>query len=106
MRRLLLSGCLCTLAVLSAAALCAGLPWLVGSSSISASGASRRVAELFGKADGAMCNSGSSALYLALELLDLPRGAEVVTCALTWNSQRPFSRLLAGFFSPPKDTQE
>ena len=28
-----------------------------------------RVAELFGKASGVMCNSGSSALYLAVELL-------------------------------------
>ncbi len=33
-----------------------------------------------------MCNSGSSALYLALELLDLPPGAEVVTCALTFST--------------------
>ena len=42
----------------------------------------REVAARFGKAHGVMCNSGSSALYLALELLDLPPGAEVVTCAL------------------------
>ena len=33
-----------------------------------------------------MCNSGSSALYLAVELLDLPPGAEVVTCALTFST--------------------
>ena len=46
----------------------------------------RQVAALFGKARGVMCNSGSSALYLALELLDLPRGAEVVTCALTFST--------------------
>ena len=46
----------------------------------------RQVAALFGKARGVMCNSGTSALYLALELLDLPRGAEVVTCALTFSS--------------------
>src|SRR5690242_3817619 len=31
----------------------------------------RRVAALSGKAYGVMCNSGSSALYLAVELLDL-----------------------------------
>src|SRR3954468_13195806 len=46
----------------------------------------REVATLFGKARGVMCNSGSSALYLALELLRLPRGAEVVTCALTFST--------------------
>jgi CDP-6-deoxy-D-xylo-4-hexulose-3-dehydrase len=46
----------------------------------------RQVAALFGKQHGVMCNSGSSALYLALELLDLPRGAEVVTCALTFST--------------------
>ncbi|HUP76100.1 MAG TPA: DegT/DnrJ/EryC1/StrS family aminotransferase [Acidimicrobiales bacterium] len=46
----------------------------------------RQVAALFGKSRGVMCNSGSSALYLALELLDLPRGAEIVTCALTFST--------------------
>jgi CDP-4-dehydro-6-deoxyglucose reductase, E1 len=46
----------------------------------------REVAALTGKARGVMCNSGSSALYLALELLDLPKGAEIVTCALTFST--------------------
>ena len=46
----------------------------------------RSVARLFGKASGVMCNSGSSALYLAVELLGLPRGAEVITCALTFST--------------------
>ena len=46
----------------------------------------RRVAELFGKAGGVMCNSGSSALYLAVELLDLPPGAEVITSPLTFST--------------------
>jgi CDP-6-deoxy-D-xylo-4-hexulose-3-dehydrase len=46
----------------------------------------RQVASLFGKARGVMCNSGSSALYLALELLELPPGSEVVTCALTFST--------------------
>ncbi len=49
-------------------------------------GMERQVAELFGKAHGVMVNSGSSALYLALELLGLPPGAEVVTCALTFST--------------------
>jgi CDP-6-deoxy-D-xylo-4-hexulose-3-dehydrase len=46
----------------------------------------RAVARLFGKAQGVMCNSGSSALYLAVELLGLPRGSEVITCALTFST--------------------
>jgi CDP-6-deoxy-D-xylo-4-hexulose-3-dehydrase len=46
----------------------------------------REVAARFGKRHGVMCNSGSSALYLALELLDLAPGAEVVTCALTFST--------------------
>jgi CDP-6-deoxy-D-xylo-4-hexulose-3-dehydrase len=43
-----------------------------------------RIAELFAKRHGVMVNSGSSALDLATELLALPRGAEVVTPALTF----------------------
>jgi CDP-6-deoxy-D-xylo-4-hexulose-3-dehydrase len=46
----------------------------------------RRVAELFGKRSGIAVNSGSSALYLAVELLDLPPGAEVVTSVLTFST--------------------
>ena len=44
------------------------------------------VAALFGKRRGVMCNSGSSALYLAVELLDLPRGAEIITSPLTFST--------------------
>src|SRR6476620_7050055 len=33
-----------------------------------------------------MCNSGSSALYLAVELLDLPAGSEVLTSPLTFST--------------------
>jgi CDP-6-deoxy-D-xylo-4-hexulose-3-dehydrase len=43
-----------------------------------------RVAALFAKQHGIMVNSGSSANYLAVELLDLPRGSEVITPALTF----------------------
>jgi CDP-6-deoxy-D-xylo-4-hexulose-3-dehydrase len=46
----------------------------------------QRVADLFGKRRGIMCNSGSSALYLAVELLDLPPGAEVATSVLTFST--------------------
>ena len=46
----------------------------------------RKIAELFGKRLGIMCNSGSSALYLAVELLGLSPGDEVVTSAVTFST--------------------
>ena len=46
----------------------------------------RQVAALFGKAAGVMVNSGSSALYLAVELLGLEPGTEVLTCGLTFST--------------------
>src|SRR3712207_1711098 len=45
-----------------------------------------RVAELLGKRRGVMCNSGSSALYLAVEVLELQPGDEVVTAAVTFST--------------------
>jgi CDP-6-deoxy-D-xylo-4-hexulose-3-dehydrase len=44
------------------------------------------VAELFGKRRGVMCNSGSSALYLAVELLGLQPGDEIITPAVTFST--------------------
>ncbi len=46
----------------------------------------QRVASLFGKAAGLAVNSGSSALYVAVELLDLPAGSEVLTSVLTFST--------------------
>jgi CDP-6-deoxy-D-xylo-4-hexulose-3-dehydrase len=46
----------------------------------------REVAARFGKRHGVMCNSGSSALYLAVELLGLAPGDEVITPALTFST--------------------
>ena len=46
----------------------------------------RRVAELFGMSRGIMVNSGSSALYLAVELLDLDPGDEIITSAVTFST--------------------
>jgi CDP-6-deoxy-D-xylo-4-hexulose-3-dehydrase len=46
----------------------------------------RLVAEAFGKRRGVMCNSGSSALYLAVELLGLEPGDEVLTSAVTFST--------------------
>src|SRR5690242_8326947 len=44
------------------------------------------IAELFGKRRGVMCNSGSSALYLAVEVLGLEPGDEVITSAVTFST--------------------
>lgn len=44
----------------------------------------RKIAETFGKAHGVMVNSGSSALFLSVEILDIPNGMEVITPALTF----------------------
>lgn len=44
------------------------------------------VAELFGKRRGIMVNSGSSALYVAVELLGLVPGDEVLTSPLTFST--------------------
>lgn len=46
----------------------------------------RLVAAVFGKRHGVMVNSGSSALYLAVELLALEPGDEVLTPALTFST--------------------
>lgn len=46
----------------------------------------RSVAKLFGKAHGIMVNSGSSANLLAIEVLDLPAGSEVITPVLTFST--------------------
>ncbi|HMO77673.1 MAG TPA: aminotransferase class I/II-fold pyridoxal phosphate-dependent enzyme [Candidatus Paceibacterota bacterium] len=43
-----------------------------------------KIAKLFGKKYGVMVNSGSSANLLAFELLNLPKGSEVITPALTF----------------------
>lgn len=45
-----------------------------------------QVAKLSGKEYGVMCNSGSSALYVAVELLGLPAGSEVITSPLTFST--------------------
>ncbi|MBS3082024.1 aminotransferase class I/II-fold pyridoxal phosphate-dependent enzyme [Candidatus Pacearchaeota archaeon] len=42
------------------------------------------IATIFGKKHGVMVNSGSSANLLALEILNLPAGSEVITPALTF----------------------
>ncbi|MEK7184909.1 MAG: aminotransferase class I/II-fold pyridoxal phosphate-dependent enzyme, partial [Patescibacteria group bacterium] len=43
-----------------------------------------RIAEMFGKKYAVMVNSGSSANLLALEILNLPQGSEVITPILTF----------------------
>jgi CDP-4-dehydro-6-deoxyglucose reductase, E1 len=48
--------------------------------------AEKTVAELVGKRHGVMVDSGSAALFLAVELLDLPKGSEVITSPLTFST--------------------
>jgi len=43
-----------------------------------------KIAKTFDKDFGVMVNSGSSALYLVVEALNLPKGSEVITPALTF----------------------
>ncbi len=45
-----------------------------------------KIAKMFGKKFGVMVNSGSSANLLAFELLNLPKGSEVITPALTFGT--------------------
>ena len=44
----------------------------------------RKISKEFSKEFGIMVNSGSSALYLTIESLNLPKGSEVITPALTF----------------------
>ncbi len=46
----------------------------------------KKISKLFDKKYGLMVNSGSSALMLALESLELPVGSEVITPALTFST--------------------
>ena len=46
----------------------------------------RRVAAMFDKRYGVMTNSGTSALYLAVELLDLPKGSEILTSIMSFSA--------------------
>ncbi len=46
----------------------------------------QKISALFGKKYGVMVNSGSSANLLALRLLNLPKGAEIITPVLTFST--------------------
>ena len=46
----------------------------------------KKIAKLFNKKYGLMVNSGSSAIMLAMESLNLPEGSEVITPALTFST--------------------
>jgi CDP-6-deoxy-D-xylo-4-hexulose-3-dehydrase len=46
----------------------------------------KKIAQLFNKKYGLMVNSGSSAIMLAMEALNLPDGSEVITPALTFST--------------------
>src|SRR5690242_9570537 len=72
-------------------------------------GMEKRVAELFGKRRGVMCNSGSSALYLAVEVLDLDPGDEIVTSPVTFSTDiAPMVRkgIVPAFVDVTRDTYQ
>ncbi len=46
----------------------------------------KKVAKIFNKKFGLMVNSGSSSIMLAMEVLNLPRGSEIITPALTFGT--------------------
>ncbi len=46
----------------------------------------KKVAKKFNKKYGLMVNSGSSAIMLAMEVLNLPKGSEIITPALTFGT--------------------
>tara|TARA_Y100000748_G_C15237620_1_gene387724 strand:- start:89 stop:553 length:465 start_codon:yes stop_codon:yes gene_type:complete len=46
----------------------------------------KKIAKLFSKKYGLMVNSGSSALMLAMETLNIPEGSEVITPVLTFST--------------------
>ena len=46
----------------------------------------KKIAKLFSKKYGLMVNSGSSALMLAMETLNIPKGSEVITPVLTFST--------------------
>ena len=67
----------------------------------------KRIATMFDKKYGLLTNSGSSALYLAVEAAELPRGSEVITAALTFaTTVAPIIRggLVPVFVDAEKDT--
>jgi dTDP-4-amino-4,6-dideoxygalactose transaminase len=68
-----------------------------------------RVAALFAKRRGVMCNSGSSALYLAVEVLGLEPGDEIITSAVTFSTDvAPILRagLIPAFVDVTADTYQ
>ena len=67
----------------------------------------KKIADLFDKKYGLMVNSGSSALLLAFETLELPEASEVITPALTFSttvSSILKARLIPAFVDVIKDT--
>jgi CDP-6-deoxy-D-xylo-4-hexulose-3-dehydrase len=68
-----------------------------------------RVAALLGKRHGIMVNSGSSALMIAMRLLDLPAGSEVLTSVLTFSTDvtsMAFAGLVPAFVDVEPDTYQ
>ena len=68
-----------------------------------------QVAALYGKRRGVMVNSGSSALYLAVDLLALQPGDEIITSSVTFSTDiAPMARagLVPAFVDVERDTYQ
>ena len=58
----------------------------------------KKISKLFDKKYGVMTNSGSSALLIAMESLNIPKGSEIITPVLTFSTT--ISSLLKAGFKP------
>ena len=50
-----------------------------------------QISKIFGKKYGLMVNSGSSALILALKVLNLPKNSEIITLCLNFGTALSFN---------------
>ena len=67
----------------------------------------KKISKLFDKKYGLMVNSGSSAIMLAMESLNLPAGSEVITPALTFSTTVSYiirNKLVPVFIDVKKNT--
>ena len=67
----------------------------------------KKIAKLFDKKYGLMVNSGSSAIMLAMEVLNFPKGSEIITPALTFSSTVTYitrNNLIPVFIDVKKNT--
>ena len=61
----------------------------------------KKIANLFSKKYGLMVNSGSSAIILALKVLNFPKGSEIISIGseFDWTSEKAMSKSSSIFIS-------